>query len=63
MVRAVKNNRARTENKYGVKALCSLSPTDFTGTAKNAMVLEPADKRKDEIGGQPPWRILRQAVC
>jgi hypothetical protein len=44
VVRAAKKNRQRTTNSYGVKALCSLSPVDSTGSASaSAMVVESQD--------------------
>jgi len=53
VVRAAKDNLARTvrdplnpkeKDRYGISAVCSLSPTDFTGIFSNAVALTPADK-------------------
>jgi len=38
-VAAARLNAARTTNKYGVKAVCALSPTDWTGTLVPAQVI------------------------
>jgi hypothetical protein len=40
VVRAALDNAARGANRLGVKAVCSLSPTDFTGVFTNAMELK-----------------------
>ncbi|HVE70038.1 MAG TPA: hypothetical protein VNI54_01620 [Thermoanaerobaculia bacterium] len=54
VVRAAKDNLIRTvrnpaspqaKDRYGITAVCSLSPTDFTGTfSSNAAVLTPAEQ-------------------
>jgi subtilisin family serine protease len=45
VVRAAKKNTGRNrDNRFGLKAVCSLSPTDFTGSApKSAMAMLPSD--------------------
>jgi hypothetical protein len=40
VVRAALDNLARVTNRYGITAVCSLSPTDFTGIYSNRMELK-----------------------
>lgn len=40
VVRAALDNAARATNRYGIKAVCSLSPTDFTGIFSDRMELK-----------------------